>query len=203
MKEYSAQIKIIIAKLNEFGVTNKFIQAGILSKVYTECKFVPQVERSYHNTPSDRLRIIFGSKLKEYTNQQLDVLKKDDIAFFNVIYGGRYGNNTTNDGFKFRGRGWNQLTFKDNYAKYGVIIKEDLLLRPDLVNTIDIASEVLAAFFFDNLKGKDVYKLTTPEEGAFMALRINAGWNTKTDTPFFKNLLAEQNKVVNEFYSLL
>lgn len=203
MKEYDHQVKTILAELNEFGVTNKFIQAGILSKVYTECHFVPQVEKSYYNTSADRLRIIFGSKLKNYDNQQLDALKKDDIAFFNVVYGGRYGNNSTSDGFKFRGRGWNQLTFKDNYDKYGAMIKQDLILRPDLVNTVEVASKVLSAFFFDNLRGKDVYKLASPEDGAFMALRINAGWGTKTDTTFFKDLLKKQTDVVNELYSMI
>lgn len=36
----------------------------------------------------------------------------------NREYGGRYGNNNEGDGFYFRGRGWCQLTFRNNYREY-------------------------------------------------------------------------------------
>ena len=53
------------------------------------------------------------------------------------VYGGRMGNGdeSTKEGYKFRGRGYIQLTGKDNYIAFGKIIKEDLTLKPDLVAT--------------------------------------------------------------------
>ena len=53
------------------------------------------------------------------------------------VYGGRMGNgpDSTGEGYKFRGRGYIQLTGKDNYTAFGKAINEDILSNPDLVST--------------------------------------------------------------------
>jgi putative chitinase len=53
------------------------------------------------------------------------------------VYGGRMGNGPeeTKEGFKFRGRGYIQLTGKDNYTAFGKAINEDIVSNPDLVST--------------------------------------------------------------------
>jgi putative chitinase len=68
------------------------------------------------------------------------------------VYGGRMGNGpeSTGDGYKFRGRGYIQLTGKDNYTRFAKFIGEDTVNNPDLVATkYPLAS---AAFFFDSNK---------------------------------------------------
>lgn len=68
------------------------------------------------------------------------------------VYGGRMGNGpeSTGEGYKFRGRGYIQLTGKDNYTKFAKFIGEDTVGNPDLVATkYPLAS---AAFFFDSNK---------------------------------------------------
>jgi putative chitinase len=53
------------------------------------------------------------------------------------VYGGRMGNGpeSTGEGFKFRGRGYIQLTGKDNYTAFGKAINEDITGNPDLVSS--------------------------------------------------------------------
>ena len=53
------------------------------------------------------------------------------------VYGGRMGNGpeSTGDGFKFRGRGYIQLTGKENYTSFAKSIGEDTVANPDLVAT--------------------------------------------------------------------
>lgn len=66
------------------------------------------------------------------------------------IYGSRMGNGdeATKEGYKFRGRGYIQLTGKDNYTKFTKFIGEDCVANPDLVATkYPLAS---AAFFFNS-----------------------------------------------------
>ena len=68
------------------------------------------------------------------------------------VYGGRMGNGdeTTKEGFKFRGRGYIQLTGKANYTNFAKFIGEDTVANPDLVATkYPLAS---AGFFFDSNK---------------------------------------------------
>ena len=66
------------------------------------------------------------------------------------VYGSRMGNGdeASKDGYKFRGRGYIQLTGKQNYTKFTAFIGEDCVANPDLVATkYPLAS---AAFFFNS-----------------------------------------------------
>jgi len=45
------------------------------------------------------------------------------------------GSESSGDGFKYRGRGFIQLTGKDNYTAFGKAINEDITGNPDLVST--------------------------------------------------------------------
>ena len=51
------------------------------------------------------------------------------------VYGGRMGNGSeqTGEGWKFRGRGYIQLTGKDNYSAFDKFVDDDILNNPDLV----------------------------------------------------------------------
>ena len=65
-----------------------------------------------------------------------------------LVYGSRMGNGaeSTGEGYKFRGRGYIQLTGKDNYTAFTKLIGEDCVANPDLVSTkYPLAS---AAWFF-------------------------------------------------------
>jgi len=61
--------------------------------------------------------------------------KPEKIA--NLVYGSRMGNGdeASGDGYKFRGRGYIQLTGKNNYIAFGKAINEDIAANPDLVAT--------------------------------------------------------------------
>jgi putative chitinase len=61
--------------------------------------------------------------------------KPEKIA--NLVYGGRMGNGpeASGEGFKFRGRGYIQLTGKDNYKAFDAVVPENLIETPDLVAT--------------------------------------------------------------------
>jgi len=61
-------------------------------------------------------------------------------------YDGRLGNDTEGDGFRYRGRGFVQLTGKDNYARYGAQIGLDLVTDFELANAPEVAAALLAVF---------------------------------------------------------
>jgi putative chitinase len=53
------------------------------------------------------------------------------------VYGNRMGNGNeaSGEGYKFRGRGYIQLTGKENYTAFGKSIGEDILSNPDVVSS--------------------------------------------------------------------
>lgn len=89
------------------------------------------------------------AKAKEYER------KPEKIA--NLVYGGRMGNGpeASGEGWKYRGRGYIQLTGKSNYTEFDKVVPENLLESPDLVAT---KYPLLSAawFFSKNCLGKCV-----------------------------------------------
>lgn len=120
------------------GITNPYSIAAILSIVSKESKFIPQSENL--NYSAKRLQEVFDLSASR-ANQLAG--KPKEIG--DAIYGGRYGN-SKDEGYKYRGRGFNQLTFKENYSDFGKRIKEDLVSNPDKVNDPKTAAKVLIEF---------------------------------------------------------
>jgi hypothetical protein len=60
--------------------------------------------------------------------------------------GARLGNTVPGDGARFKGRGYIQLTGRDNYKRIGGLIGVDLVSDPSAANTPSIAGLILAQF---------------------------------------------------------
>jgi predicted chitinase len=145
-------ISLLVNVCKEKGITNPITQAAICAIVSKESDFVPKGESSYANTSVSRIRSIFGKKLNNYTDAQIDVLKKDEKQFFSIVYGDSYGNGppSTKDGWIFRGRGFNQLTFRDNYRTIGKSINHDLENNPELMERLDVAAKALVQYYINS-----------------------------------------------------
>lgn len=63
--------------------------------------------------------------------------------------GQRLGNTEPGDGARFKGRGFVQLTGRDNYRRYGEALGIDLVANPDLANSPEVAALLLAVFLAD------------------------------------------------------
>ena len=203
--------ELLNIELQKQGITNPVVIQGILGVVGTESNFVPKNEIGYRNTSVERIRQIFGSRVSQYTDAQLNTLKANDEAFFDVIYGGMYGNAPKGDGWKYRGRGFNGLTFKDNYAYYGKKIGVDLVANPDRANETSVASKILAVYFADvfskaktngSLLSKygvnDISKIKSKEQAVSLALQANAGWNKNINTTFYQSVAAKALGFIKE-----
>ena len=83
----------------------------------------------------------------------VELVKKGAEAIGDVVYGGRMGNKDAGDGYKYRGRGYIQLTGKEAYEKIGKILGVNLVSDPDKVNDPSIAAKIVPAFFL-KYKGK-------------------------------------------------
>lgn len=145
--------QILLNELNKSNITDPNKRAAIAAVVQGESGFNPRSEKDYSTTSNNRIRSIFRSRLGGLGDTELDALKKNPEAFFNRVYGGMLGN-AQDEGYKFRGRGFFQLTGRGNYEKYGKMIGVDLLKNPDLANDPEIAAKLAIAYINDRYKNK-------------------------------------------------
>ena len=92
----------------------------------------------------------FAKYFKTSADAQAYERKPEKIA--NRVYANRMGNGdeTSGDGYKFRGRGALQLTGKENYSNFSKFLnKPEIMTNPDLVAT-DYAFESALYFFERN-----------------------------------------------------
>lgn len=107
--------------------------------------------------------------------------KPEKIA--NLVYASRMGNGdeTSGDGYKFRGRGALQLTGKDNYQAFSDYLKKpEIMSNPDSVATT--YSFESAIFFFDKNKLWDICdKGVSKDTILALTKRINGGTHGLAD----------------------
>jgi putative chitinase len=174
----------------KFNITNPLRLAHFLAQCGHESGGFKAVSENL-NYSADGLKKIFGKYFPGNLNESY---AKQPEKIASRVYGGRMGNGdeSTGEGFKFRGRGYIQLTGKQNYTNFAKFIGEDTVSNPDLVATkYPLAS---AAFFFDSNKlwsicdkGSDVATVTA------VTKRVNGGTIGLTD----------RIKHFNEYYNLL
>ena len=140
----------VIAQIAEtakkFNITNNLRLAHFLAQCAHESGNFKAVSENL-NYSADGLKKTFG---KYFPGTLAESYAKQPEKIASRVYGGRMGNGdeSTKEGFKFRGRGYIQLTGKSNYVKFTQFIGEDCVANPDLVATkYPLAS---AAFFFNN-----------------------------------------------------
>jgi putative chitinase len=139
-----AQIPDTAAK---FGITTPLRLAHFLAQCGHESAGFKAVQENL-NYSAKGLMDIFK---KYFPTQTLaEQYQKNPQKIASKVYGGRMGNGveSTGEGYKFRGRGYIQLTGKQNYTNFAKFIGEDTVANPDLVATkYPLAS---AAFFFQS-----------------------------------------------------
>ena len=141
-------ISILINSFSTWGITNKFTQAAILAIISKESAFHCGFEKGYGNTSNERIRKIFGSRVRSVSDADLTLIKKDDYKFFNLIYGGRYGNGAL-EGWAYRGAGFNQITFKGNYSLAAKRTGVDLINQPQMIEDPNVAAAAAITYFID------------------------------------------------------
>jgi putative chitinase len=120
---------------------------------------------------------LLGIFKKYFPTEQKALLyerKPEKIA--NLVYGGRMGNGpeVSGEGFKFRGRGYIQLTGKDNYKAFDAVVTENIIETPDLVAT-KYPLMSAAWFFHKNGLHKIADEGATDEVVTKVTKRVNGG----------------------------
>lgn len=151
----------------DFGINSNLRLAHFLAQCALESTgFTATVENLNYSAP--RILVVFK---KYFAKTDPAPYAHNPQKLGSRVYANRLGNGdeASGDGFRFRGRGYIQLTGKNNYSSFSNFVGEDCVANPDLVATkYPLAS---AAFYFSSNKiwaicdkGADVATVTKVSE---------------------------------------
>ena len=182
-----AQLPLIVEK---FAIDNPLRLAHFLSQCAHESSGFKTVTENL-NYGAQGLIVTFT---KYFNAQSAEEYARKPEKIANRIYAGRMGNGdeASGDGYKFRGRGYIQLTGHDNYAAFDKVVDDDILSNPDLVATkYPLLS---AAWFWNKVNLNPVADLGSSLDVIIkVTKKINGGTNG----------LEDRVKHFNEYYNLL
>lgn len=119
----------LTAAMQEFEVVTADRQAAFLAQVAFESELFSVIEENL-NYSGPRLLAVFPS---HFTQQEAETYAHKPVMIANRVYANRYGNGdeASGDGWRYRGRGLIQMTFRDNYASISQPLGVDLVAEPD------------------------------------------------------------------------
>jgi len=169
----------VLSIVERFNMTNPLRLSHFLAQAAHESGNFKFLKENL-NYSADSLLKVFPKYFKDKATA--DRYARNPEAIASRVYASRMGNGdeASGDGFKFRGRGYIQLTGKDNYKAFSNFIGEDCVAKPDLVS--DKYPLVSAAWFFDK---NNLWTLCDKGSGDDVVIaitkRVNGGQNGITD----------------------
>ncbi len=175
----SAASKYMLEVVERYKITEPLRLSHFLAQIAHESGNFQFVAENL-NYSADSLLKVFPKYFKDKATADLYARNPEMIG--SKVYANRMGNGNeaSKEGFKFRGRGYIQLTGKDNYKAFSTFIGEDCVANPDLVATKYPMDS--AIWFFDKNKlwdicdkgaGDDIVTLVTK--------RVNGGTHGLAD----------------------
>ncbi|MBY0474228.1 MAG: glycoside hydrolase family 19 protein [Nitrosomonas sp.] len=178
-----------------FGLNNRLRLAHFLAQVAHESNYFSDREENL-NYSEDGLKRVFR---KYFPDDLAKLYARHPQKIASRVYANRMGNGSeaTGEGWIYRGRGYIQLTGKDNYAAFQLAVPDNVIVNPDLVAT---KYPLFSAGWFWNSnrlndladKGDDQMVVTE------ITKKINGGYNGLEDRlnkfHHFNGLLKNDNK---------
>lgn len=146
--------QLIIREMLKQGFTDPRAIAEMLALTnYESGGYQKTTENMKYTSPENLMKTF-----REVTSleQARRLISSGEVAIANTVYGGgkgaSIGNKLPGDGYSFRGRGFVQLTGRENYRKTGQELGIDLENNPQLASTDPNVMAAIAVNFFKNNK---------------------------------------------------
>ena len=132
---------------------------------------------------------------KYFSSATVNSYARNPEKIANKVYAGRMGNNQVGDGWKYRGRGYIQLTGKNNYKAFSEYLKS--INRTDILDPLENPDELSktlgamqSAVWFWNMHNLNTYADADNITGCTKV--INGGYNgLKERTSLYTSLKAQ------------
>ena len=166
---YEQFLEVVI----KYQINTPMRLAHFLAQCHHESSGFNVVEENL-NYSAEGLRRTFN---KYFTLEQANEYAHNKVRIASRVYANRMGNGdeASQDGWLYRGRGYIQLTGKDHYAAFNDQVPEDVIKNPDLVATQ--YPMLSAAWFWDKNKINNMCYETIED----VTLAVNGGLNGIVD----------------------
>jgi putative chitinase len=164
-----------------FGINTKLREAHWLGQMAHESKGFEVMRESLNYSAAGLLATFSRSRISEadcYAYGRTKDHPANQPVLANILYGGPFGrqnlgNTEPGDGFKFRGRGFKQLTGRANYLACSLAVYGDqrLIEEPELLEEPEAAS-LSAAWFW---KANNLNPMADRDDIAGITRKINGG----------------------------
>ena len=124
--------------MQEYEINNAKRLAAFVAMTIIESGNYRATRENLKYSPS-RALAVFGTRIGNLSNAQKLCADKTGRALANHVYGGRFGNTGPDDGWRYRGGGWIQTTFKSNYEELTKMTGIDFVKNPELIEVPDNA----------------------------------------------------------------
>jgi len=168
-------------KLETIGVNNDARRAMLIGQCAHESGLFKRREENL-NYSADGLWRVFRRHFASRAECDQFARKPEKIA--NRVYSSRMGNGpeSSGDGFRYRGRGYLQLTGKSNYATYGKALGLDLVNNPDQAADPAVCWQIAARYCASRkLSGKSLLIWADVPDTVMVTKGINGGRNGLED----------------------
>ena len=141
--------------------------------------FTRLVESLYFTTP-ERLMAVWPRRFASPAVARVFTRNPERLA--NHVYGGRMGNTRPGDGWRYRGRGYLQLTGRANYRRFGARIGIDLEASPERAAEPEIAWLIAASYLATRSRsGKTALEWADADNVEMVTRIVNGGLNGLDD----------------------
>lgn len=186
----------LIDTMRNYGFSNEVI-ASVLGNIKVECNFKLQSENMYYSKAETLIKT-FPRKFKNMSLQEVETYTKNPQKLGDYVY-------EELGGYKYRGRGFIQITGITNYKAYSDVLKLDLLNNPDLALREDIAI-LIAIEYIKKTAFKYIPNLNENKDINFVSDIITKsiqGYSKNYFSGFLKEHLENKRNYSNQYYKEL
>jgi putative chitinase len=146
------------AAMARFEINSPARQAAFLAQIGYESGGLANLVENLNYRPDSLLAQFNNSKITRFSEADANLYGRTDehpanqTMIANIAYANRNGNGSiqSGDGWKYRGRGLIQITFRSNYAGCSTGLGQDLVGQPDLLAAPEFGAMSAAWFWISN-----------------------------------------------------
>lgn len=172
--------------LNKYEINTPKRQAMFLAQIEHESNFKPKAESLYYTTV-EGLRKTFYSPFKGMSDSFVALYLRNSEKCANYVYSKRMGNGSvgSGDGYRYRGRGFIQITGYNNYKALSEATGIDYVSNPDLL--LNEADSMISALWFWSVNNLNKYADIGDLDAVSDIINIGRRTNLKGDANGYKH----------------